>query len=223
MNEDRSDLHSLTERVINLERTLNSFLLQEPDAPTTLTANRFVLRDSNGVERGLISAPNESSAALLLFDSKGTTQLFAGVEEQGPTIALYDAKETPRVKLTVNESMNGSAISIHDSNGTTQISIVSLEGEPVRMSIHDSNGLRRADLLYVEDNDDVRGAALALKDSSGKVRVMVSDRCVAVMDSDEKLIFMPLRRLKRSKRSLSHHISCFIKMVSNTVLIPLSR
>lgn len=188
MSNDVPDLRSLAERVTALESTLNSFLSTEPDAPITLAANRFVLRDSNGIDRGLASAPDESSAALLLFDSRGTTRLFAGIAEQGPTVALYDELETPRVKFTVNESMDGSAVSLHDSKGTTQISMISIKDEPVRVALHDSNGVRRADLFYTED-EEFKGAALAVSDPRGKVRVMISDVGIAVLDSESRVIF----------------------------------
>ena len=97
--------------------------------------------------------------------------------------------ETPRLKLAVDDPTNGTAISLHNSKGTTQVSIASIEGEPVRLALHDSNGIHRADLFYAEDEDDHKGGALALKDSNGKVRVMVSDTCIAVLDANGKIVF----------------------------------
>ena len=71
----------------------------------TVWAERFVLKDSSGHERGVFTAYETGGTPQLTFhDAKGATQAIISVDKQGPFFALHNAKGEEALRISVSKS-----------------------------------------------------------------------------------------------------------------------
>ncbi|HEY2498275.1 MAG TPA: hypothetical protein VGK24_14520 [Candidatus Angelobacter sp.] len=111
--------------------------------PSVLEAQKFVLKDASGHERGslftsgttsglVLYNPDSSRAAAfvaspggnstMLMDHKGNARAFIYVSDDESNLALFDLK-TKQPKIELKNAAPGSALVFRDDNGTDRISV----------------------------------------------------------------------------------------------------
>jgi hypothetical protein len=86
----------------------------------SVSAERFIVRDSQGHQRALLTAYETGGAPkLTLFDTKGRAVATLGVEQSGAVLALADAnaERTVRYGVDCNASGGGSGTRAPEKSG----------------------------------------------------------------------------------------------------------
>ncbi|HEX3409168.1 MAG TPA: hypothetical protein VHS07_02755 [Candidatus Binataceae bacterium] len=133
-------------------------------AARVLKAEKFVLVDRSGNERGVIQV-NENGAAIAFYDQKGSKRVVLGETSNGRDgLAIYGANGRQMAGFTVNED-NQSSVTLYDpANGRARVGLgVAASGEPA-LVLFDKNGRDRAE-MHVTVNGK---PGLALADEAGK-------------------------------------------------------
>lgn len=151
-------------------------------------AQKFVLEDSDGTDRGIIQVNSRGFAGIELDDASGRDRAEFHVSSEGTaSITFYDADGSKRVQLgstpegrdglaifasggrqlasfSVSED-NQSSVTLYDPNtGVARVGLgVATSGEPA-LALYDENGHDRAE-LHVNTNGK---PGLALADETGK-------------------------------------------------------
>lgn len=87
-------------------------------APPTKTveAELFILRDTQGKARMMMSVGDEGPS-LTLLDKNGKLRVNLGVDKDGPALDLLDAAENPRAQLMITDE-KGPLLNLYDAKGS---------------------------------------------------------------------------------------------------------
>jgi hypothetical protein len=134
-------------------------------AARVLKAERFVLVDRDGNERGVIQVDAKNSAAMGFYDQKGNKRVILGETADGRDgLAIFGTNGQQMAGFTVAED-NQSSVTLYDpANGRARVGLgVAASGEPA-LVLFDKNGRDRAE-MHVTVNGK---PGLALADEAGK-------------------------------------------------------
>ncbi len=154
MTWETSDMQAVFERLKKLERhnrrlkgagllslvLVSGIVLMGQATPKsrTVEANEFILSDSNGRRRAILSLVGEA-AALALSDEKGITRALLVVDKNGASFNLADANKTLRTSLALGK--DGQFLILRDADGGVRATISVGENGPL-FSISDKDGFR---------------------------------------------------------------------------------
>jgi len=135
-----------------------------PIVPAVLEAQRFVLKDAAGHERGSLFA-TDSAWGLVLYNRDSSKAAAFSVTDTGSVVMLADHKGNPRDAMLVNDDENslamwdkktnhikielknaaeGSSLAFRDDNGTDRLGLVFSSSAGGGMTINDTNSTTRA-------------------------------------------------------------------------------
>jgi hypothetical protein len=86
----------------------------------TLEAELFIVRDTQGKARMILTV-GEEGPALTLLDKDGKLRVNLGVDKEGPALDLLDAAESPRAQLMITDD-KGPRLNLYDNKGS-QVSL----------------------------------------------------------------------------------------------------
>jgi hypothetical protein len=152
--------------------------------PRSVDAEEFILKDSSGKRRAVLSVAQGGLAHLAFYDRQDAPRLGLGVGGNGaPTLALADAGGHARAKLELQADGVARVILLDEKYRLAVVVGVSRQGAPwVGLSNHQSGSGAEMGVL---DNGD---ASFSLTDSSGKIRATLglADGSPTMMLTDEK-------------------------------------
>jgi hypothetical protein len=189
---------TLEQRMGNLERSnrnmraLVMFLVAaialftmaaRPSAPKVLEAEKIVLRDTNGNERGQLFA-NEKSWGLVLYTESGQQALGLVASTTVNGLIISDQSGYPRQMFTSDKNQSTWGI-FHPGSTLAQIEIADkLAG--VEVVVRDRSDVQRVELGVTD-----KGPGLALSDAKGTMRAVLSDGGIASFSADGKINWSP--------------------------------
>ena len=136
-------------------------------APKVVEAEKFILRDAGGVERGEIFT-NDTGRGLVFFNKNGERALALLVSDQVNGLIIMD--QNGNVRQSITTKMDGSNLSVfHPGSDSAQFEIVD-SGPGTAITLRDrTNGDRVS--MGISD----KGAAVTLDDKNGAARAVMSD------------------------------------------------
>jgi len=128
-----------------------------------IEAEKFILRDKNGIVRASLTIGENGVTALGFTDEEGKTRIVLGVWLGKPGLVLQDKQEQKRVELTGPDY----GIYLFDQNGRNRTVLGMKEGTKGSpgLWLNDKDGKNRAALTLKEDGSPTFG----LYDKSGAV------------------------------------------------------
>ena len=134
-------------------------------AARVLKAEKFVLVDRDGKERGVIQVDAENGAGIGFYDHDGNKRVILGAAPNGRNgLAIYGRNGREMAGFTVTED-NQSSVTLYDpANGRARVGLgVAASGEPA-LVLFDKNGRDRAEMHVTVTGKP----GLALADETGK-------------------------------------------------------
>jgi hypothetical protein len=128
--------------------------------PSTITATKFVLVDSQGRQRATLDM-YKGSPILGLFDANGNMRVVLSALPEGPGLALSDAKGNTRAEM--DAFSDSPELALSDAKGNTRVMLSALPEGP-GLALYDAKGNTRAGMDAFSDRPE-----LALSDASGFV------------------------------------------------------
>jgi hypothetical protein len=154
-----------------------------PTAPKVLEAEKIVLRDPNGNERGQLFA-NEKSWGLVLFTETGQQALGLVASTGVNVLLISDQNGFGRQMFTSDRNQTTWGI-FHPGSKLAQIEITDkLEGAEV--VVRDRSDVQRVELAVTD-----KGPGLALSDANGTMRTVLSEGMVASFLEDGTIKWSP--------------------------------
>jgi|SRR2546421_7799607 len=135
-------------------------------APKVVDAEKIILRDSTGNERGQLFA-NDNAWGLVLFNKNGTKAASLVVSAGLNAVILYDQNGNLRQTITTNLDQSEWNI-FHPGSESAQFGIID-NGEGTALSFRN-----RANNPQVELGVSSKGSSLNLSDSNGGIRAVIS-------------------------------------------------
>ncbi len=136
-------------------------------APKIVEAEKFILRDAGGVERGEIFA-NENGRGLVFFNKNGERALALLVSDQVNGLIIMD--QNGNVRQSISSKVDESSWSIfHPGSDSAQFEVVD-NGLGTALTVRDRTNGDRVSLGISN-----KGAAVTLIDKDGANRAVVTD------------------------------------------------
>lgn len=134
------------------------------DAGTEIRARRYYVVDSHGTERALLGINDDGSTGLSLLDKHEHILAAIGSDPDGTSVlSMYDSRGKMRTMMGVGPT--GSALSMHDANGVSRVSLeVQNDGVPL-LHMKDSDGHPRAQLMV----DDIGTPSITYFSNNRKI------------------------------------------------------
>jgi hypothetical protein len=158
--------------------------------PKLVEAEKFLLRDANGMPRAMLATQPSGATALVLsdksgtlraslnvtpsgspsldlYDRKGKSRIVFGVQEDSrPLLVFYDENEKSRVDLEVRQD-GTPALALSNQSGRPKVAMEVRKDGRARVALFDElpNGPARAGVLVEADGS----ASLILTNKDGKV------------------------------------------------------
>lgn len=154
-----------------------------PSAPKVLEAEKIVLRDTNGNERGQLFA-NEKSWGLVLYTESGQQAL--GLVASTTVNGLLISDQTGYGRQVFTSDKNQTTWSIfHPGSKLAQIEITDkLPGAEI--IVRDRSDIQRIELGVAD-----KGPGLALSDANGTMRTVLSEGVIASFLQDGTIKWSP--------------------------------
>ncbi len=139
--------------------------------PKIISANEFVLKDTDGKARAMLTMLKDGPA-LCLYDESINPGAVLTVTKGGPALRLFDKKGVARAALAARKE--GPALFLADENGTLRAALVASKDGPA-LSLADANGKNRAmlgaDSITMPDGKTIirPESSLMLSGPDGKV------------------------------------------------------
>ena len=154
-----------------------------PTAPKVLEAEKIILRDPKGNERGQLFA-NEKSWGLVLFTETGQQALGLVASTGVNGLLISDQNGVGRQIFTSDENQTTWGI-FRPGSKLAQIEITDkLAG--VEVVVRDRSDVQRVELGVTD-----KGPGLALSDAKGTMRAVLSDGEIASFSEDGKMNWSP--------------------------------
>ncbi len=156
-----------------------------PTTPKVIDAEKVILRDAAGNERGQLFA-SENSWGLVLFNKNGSKAAALVVSPALNAILLSD--QNGNVRQTVTSDLNESHWSVfHPGSDTSQFEVVD-NAQGTALSFHD-----KANNPQVELGVSTKGSALIMSDSQGAIRASMTGQGIgfALFANDGKFQWAP--------------------------------
>jgi hypothetical protein len=169
----------------------------------TLSAQQFVLVDSDGVQRAIMKVARDWTTHLAMYDgTKRNRADFRVTRDGAAALGFYDQSGSPRV--LVGASINGrNGIAVYSTGGRQLASLAVTESNEASLTLYDPNtGRARAGL-----GTGINGTpALALFDQSGADRAQIHVRAdgkagLILADENNKIIV----KLPEPSTTLAQH------------------
>ncbi len=158
-------------------------MASRPTAPKVLEAEKIVLRDQNGNERGQLFA-NEKSWGLVLFTESGKQALGLIGSTIVNGLLISDQNGYGRQIFTSDTNQTTWGI-FHPGSKVAQIEITDkLAGTEI--VVRDRSDVQRVELGVTD-----KGPALALSDGKGTMRTVLSDGQIATFLEDGNVSWSP--------------------------------
>jgi hypothetical protein len=135
--------------------------------PKVLEAEKFVLRDSGGAERGEIFG-TETSRGIVFFNKNGERGLALVVNDQMNALILADQNGNLRESMSVEKDKSSLDIYRPGSN-TAQFQVIDT-AQGTAVTVRD-----RANVDRVSLGESEKGAAMTMMDKDGRTRVVMAD------------------------------------------------
>jgi hypothetical protein len=154
-----------------------------PTVPKVLEAEKIVLRDTNGNERGQLFA-NEKSWGLVLYTESGQQAL--GLVASTALNGLLISDQSGYARQTLTSDRNQSTWGIfHPGSKLAQIEITDkLEGTEI--VLRDRSDVQRVELAVTD-----KGPGLALSDANGAMRTVLAEGFIASFLADGSIKWSP--------------------------------
>ena len=135
-------------------------------APKVLEAEKIILRDAAGNERGQLFA-NENAWGMVLFNKNSTKAASLVISDTINGVVLFDQNGNLRQTTTTNLEQSEWNI-FHPGSDVAQFEVIDT-GQGTALTVHD-----RANKPRVELGVSPKGSALSVSDSNGRTRAMMS-------------------------------------------------
>jgi hypothetical protein len=154
-----------------------------PTAPKVLEAEKIVLRDPNGNERGQLFA-NEKSWGLVLYTENGQQALGLIASTTVNGLLISDQNGYGRQVFTSDNSQTTWGI-FHPGSKVAQIEITDKQ-VGAEIVVRDRSDVQRVELGVTD-----KGPGFALSDANGTMRTVLSDGQIATLLEDGKINWSP--------------------------------
>lgn len=152
-------------------------------SPPVLEAQRFVLKDASGHERGSLFA-TDTSWGLVLYNPDSSKGAAFIVSNLGSAAMLMNAKGSPGVAAMASDDMNTLSITNLKTGHTAAELKNTAEGSALRFL--DANQIDRVDVALPPSG----GAAVLFNDPMSKTRTMVSENYPGISTWDQQGSFV---------------------------------
>lgn len=104
----------------------------------TLTANKFLLVDKYGKEKGQLGINNHGDPFLRLYDNNGKTRVFlALLHDENPTVGLVDKRDKIRTYLQYVDSKDVAGLGVNDDSSRKLVYLGVKDGEASFLTMSD--------------------------------------------------------------------------------------
>lgn len=123
-----------------------------PDKEKAVRANRFVLTDSEGNERGVFEVKKNGQPALNFFDTNGNKriQLYVG-DETATALHFIDANGLPRLELA--RAKGGPVLNFIGEDHALRASLSA--GEETKLDLYNSDNSRHRPIVSIKEGRHV--------------------------------------------------------------------
>jgi len=183
-NLERSNQNMRTGLVMCLLAAIALFTMAaRPNAPKVFEAEKIVLRDANGNERGQLFA-NEKSWGLVLFTKSGKQALGLVASTTVNGLIISDQNGYSRQIFTSDNDQTTWGI-FHPDSKLAQIEIAD-KSVGAEIVVRDRSDVQRMELGVTD-----KGPGLALSDANGTMRTVLSEGIVASFSKDGTINWSP--------------------------------